>query len=147
MRVILLFIVVFSVTGSAQTDRETLRTRARQSIDTEMARDKAGDCLGANTTYDSNVCFASAAGAAEQSLKTFETAVHDLLNLADPQSAAEFSRVEDLWHPYLDAAATAAFDQFRSGTIGPSFQLQTRIRLIRSHLRELDAVYYSALHR
>ena len=146
MRAIVLFMVVFSVTGWAQTSRETLRAQAKQSFDAEIARDKAGDCPNATTTYDSNVCLGNAAAATDQSLKTFEIAVHDLLNLANPQSAAEFSRVEILWHAYLDGASTAAFEQFHGGTIAPSFQLQTRIRLVRSHLRELDAIYYSALH-
>jgi hypothetical protein len=145
-RPILLFTVVFAVAGSAQTTRDGLRAQAKQLLDSETAREKVGDCPAAKTTYDSNVCLAKAATAADRSLKTFETAVHDLLNLASPQSAAEFSRVEDLWHTYLAAAAMAAFHQFDGGTGGPSSQLETRIRLVRSHLRELDAIYYSTLH-
>jgi len=145
MRTILLFALGVVVLAQAPP-RDSLRAQAKQSFDAEIAREKSGDCSNATTTYDSNICYGKAAAAAEQSLKIFESSVHDLLNLTAPEAAVEFSRVEGLWHTYLDAAASAAFHQFQGGTGGASFELETRIRLVRSHLRELDTVYYSALH-
>jgi hypothetical protein len=93
--------------------RTTLRAQAEQAYNAEMARQKAGDCLNANNTYEFNVCYASAAGIADQNLKSYEAAIRDLLGLNSPdptpsQSVAGFDRMEQLWHSYLEAATAAA---------------------------------------
>lgn len=141
-----------------EAGRGALRAKAQQVYETEMARAKAGDCRKAGTTYDFNVCFGTAVDRAEQSLNIFESAIRDLLKLQDagPVSSAsgpagpvltpkqdveEFDHLEQLWHSYLDAAGKAAFHQFDGGTGGPSFELQTRLQLIRNHLTELDNLY------
>ncbi len=116
-----------------------------------MAREKAGDCQQAQTTYDFNVCFGGSATAADQSLKQYEDAIRGLLSLNDPalagqlpmqgpagpqlkpeQLAAEFDQVEKNWHAHLDTASTAAFHQFGGGSGGPSFEMQTHLQLVRS---------------
>ncbi len=140
--------------------RESLRAVAQQAFDAEMARQKAGDCPAANNTYEFNVCYGKAVGITDQNLKTFEGAIRDLLGLKYPdltgqppgpgpagpaltpeQSVAEFDHVEQLWHSYLDAATTAAFHQFGGGTGGPSFEMETHLRLVRGHMTQLNNLY------
>ncbi|HEX4807530.1 MAG TPA: hypothetical protein VH325_01290 [Bryobacteraceae bacterium] len=140
--------------------RDSLRAKAHQAFDAEMAQQKAGDCPNAENTYEFGICFGKAAGVADQNLKAYEEAIRDLLGLKYPnltgnspttgpagpvltpeESVAEFDRVEQLWHSYLDAAATAAFHQFGGGTGGPSFEMETHLRLVRSHMLELNEIY------
>ncbi len=140
--------------------REILRAQAKQAFDAEMAHQKAGDCPDAQNTYQFNVCYGKAAAATDQSLTTYEDAIRNLLDLRYPNltgqppmpgpagpnqtpedAVAEFDRMEDLWHSYLDTAATAAFHQFGGGTGGPSFSMETHLRLVRSHMLELNDLY------
>jgi len=147
------------------TEREHFRVQAKQAFDAEMARETAGDCPDAKNTYEFNTCYGKAVGITDQNLTTFEGAIRGLLGLKYPnltgqpptpepagpqltpeQSAAEFDHLEQLWHSYLDAASTAAFHQFSGGTGGPSFEMESHLRLVRIHMRELEAVYGMLLH-
>lgn len=151
-------------TGKVQEERATLRTQAKAAFGAEMAREKAGDCKGASTTYDFNVCYGKEIKISDQNLKIYEEAVRAILGLQYPkyprqltsgsagailtpeQNVAEFDHTEQLWHSYLDSACTAAFHQFDGGTGSPSFDMETHLRLIRSHMRELDIIYGEVLH-
>jgi hypothetical protein len=140
--------------------RRRFRADATQAFDSEMAREKAGDCPDAKTTYDFNVCFGEEVVATDKNLRNYEGGIRDLLRLRDSgvsgqslppgpagpqlsgeQQLAEFDRLEQVWHSYLDAASMAAFHQFGGGTGGPSFEIETHLRVVRSHMRELDSVY------
>jgi hypothetical protein len=137
--------------------RNRLRSQAKQLLDSEMAREKAGDCPDAVTTYESNACYSKAVTASDQSLKTYEGTIRALLALeptlegptrgpAGPvltpqEDVDEFDHMEQLWHGFLDAAATTAFHQFGGGTGGPSFGMETHLRLVRGHMQELNDIY------
>lgn len=140
--------------------RNTLRAQAKEAFDAEMARQKAGDCPNANTTSEFNTCFGKAVDITDQNLQTFERAIRDLLGLKYPsptdqppmpgpagpaltteQSVEEFDHMEQLWHSYLDAASTTAFHQFDGGTGGPSFEMETHLAIVRSHMTELNNLY------
>jgi hypothetical protein len=138
------------------SERDTLRAQAKQAFDAEMARQKAGDCPDAGTTYDANVCYGKAVGVTDQNLRTYEAAIRNLLGLkstgqtpvagpagpqSTPQEIADFDRMEALWHSYLDAAKGAAFHQFAGGTGGPSFAMVSYLQLVRSHMAELNGLY------
>jgi hypothetical protein len=146
--------------------RDALRAQAKQAFDAEVGRQKAGDCPDANNTYQINVCLGNAVGITDQNLKTYEGAVRELLGLKNPNfaamqsvpgpaankstpdaSVAEFDRVERLWHSYLDTAKAAAFHQFDGGTGGPSFEMQSHLLLVRSHMIELNTIYDGLLRR
>jgi len=128
------------VLGAA--DRDTLRAQANQAFDAEMARAKAGDCPDSKATYDFNVCFGDAVGVADQNLKAYVGSIRNLLALRNrDQDAAEFDRTEGLWHSYMNEATKAAFHQFSGGTGGPSFEMETHLRLVRSHMTELNNIY------
>jgi uncharacterized protein YecT (DUF1311 family) len=138
-----------------------MQAQGTQIFDAEMAREKAGDCPNASSTYDFNVCYGKQLDITEANLKSFETTIHDLLapapqaqgepatpspgpagpNLTDAQLTAEFESVERIWQQYRDTACTAAFHQFGGGTGGPGFGMQCRLQLARDHMRELRMIY------
>lgn len=150
--------------------RENLQGHAKQIFDAEMAREKAGDCPDAKTTYDFNICFSDEADATDKNLTAFEGIIRKLIlpepqlpaqadtepvqpvmgiggpALTPEQHAAEFDQVEQSWRKYRETACTAAFHQFDGGTGGPSFEGQCELKLVRDHMRELDLVYGSDLH-
>jgi hypothetical protein len=139
--------------------RERLIAQAKQVFAEEMGRERAGDCKGGSTTYDFNVCFDKAVAVADTSLKKYEEAIQGVLGLRYPdspsqpvtgvagveltpeQAAAEFVKLEQAWQVYLRAASAAARNQFDGGTGGPSFGLETHLRLVRNHMRELNQIY------
>lgn len=144
--------------NDVQARRDVLRAEAKQAYDAEMARQKAGDCLTAATTYDFNICFAKEVSLTDQNLKAYDGAIRDLLGLKYPgsqspppdaagnvltpeQEVAEFDHREHLWRSYMDAAARAAFHQFDGGTGAPSFEMETHLRLVRSHMAQLNDIY------
>lgn len=141
--------------------RQQLQAQGRQVFAEETAREKAGDCQNAETTYDFNVCFGRQLQLAEASLKSYQDIIRQLMTPppgetpAPLQSAsaptpgplqAEFDRVEQTWQPYRQTACTAAFHQFSGGSGGPSFEEECELKLTRDHLRELDMIYGAALH-
>ena len=146
--------------------RQSLQAQAKGVFNAEMAREKAGDCPDANTTYDFNICYDKQVAATEQNLRSFEDTIRALQApslrmpgeaasnmpgiagpvLAPQQSLEEFDRVEQGWRQYRETACKAAFHQFDGGTGGPSFQMECELRLTRGHMRELDMIYGSDLH-
>jgi len=145
---------------------QSLQAQAKEVFDAEMAREKAGDCPEAKTTYDFNICYGKQAAITEENLKSFEGIIRELMapqpqmpgqpvnemhGPAGPsptpeQVTEEFDRVEQDWRQYRETARTAAFHQFDGGTGGPSFQMECELRLTRGHMRELDMIYGSDLH-
>ncbi|MGI4829819.1 MAG: hypothetical protein ACRYFU_16735 [Janthinobacterium lividum] len=145
-----------------EAKRTQLRALAEDAFKAEMILEKKGDCTSAQTDYEFNVCFGRAVDVADQHMKTYEQALSQLLVLEPPgatlsntpsmpgpagpsrtpaQDLIEFQNIEELWHTYLKAAPEAAFHQFDGGTGGPSFELETHLRLVRDHLRELNDIY------
>jgi uncharacterized protein YecT (DUF1311 family) len=138
---------------------DALRTKAKAAFDNEMAREKAGDCPNAMSTYDINVCYSNAAWIADNNLKDFDDALRAILGLHEPkmpgqlplggtlagptpeQRVAEFDKVEAQWSAYADTACTAASNQYYGGTIAPYMHISCHIRLVRNHLRELNFIY------
>jgi hypothetical protein len=138
-----------------------LRTQTKQAFDAEMAREKAGDCPSANTTYDVNICLGKEVDTTNQNLNTYEQALRGFLGLHYPtmpdqppapsvrtpeQDVADFDHYEQLWHDYMDSACTAAFRHFDGGTGAPSADMGCHLLLIRSHLRDLDTIHDTMLY-
>jgi uncharacterized protein YecT (DUF1311 family) len=143
------------------THYRQLQAQGKQIFDAEMAREKAGDCPNASSTYDFNVCYGKQLDITEANLKSFEETIHDLLapapqmpgepatpsqgpagpSLTSAQLTAEFESVERVWRQYRDTACTAAYHQFGGGTGAPSFEMQCRLQLTRDHMRELRMIY------
>jgi uncharacterized protein YecT (DUF1311 family) len=144
--------------------RPDLQARAKQIFDAEMGREKAGECQGAKTTYDINVCLSKEVATTGQDLTNYEALIRELMAsapdmpgapasgpagaaLSSAESAAEFDRVEQAWRQYRDAACQAARDQMGGGTAAPSSEMRFEIELARSHMRELDSIYWLELHK
>jgi len=144
--------------------RHELQAHAKQVFDTEMAREKAGACTNATSTYDINGCFGKELETTDTNLKSYEGIIRDLIisvpgalegpaaaaapaagaagsSQAPAQSAAEFDHVNQAWEQYRDTACATAFHYFDGGTGGPSFEMQCRLTLDRNHMRELSLIY------
>src|SRR5690348_17350208 len=144
--------------------RPTLQEHAKHIFDAEMAREKAGDCPNAMTTYDINVCLEKEVGITDQNLKQYEAIIRELIAsapeepggpgggpagpaLTSAQSAAEFDNVEQAWYKYRNVACKAARDQMGGGSAAPSSEMHCDFDLDRSHMRELDSIYWLELHK
>jgi len=152
----------------ASADRQRLRAQAKKAFDAEMAREKAGDCPNARSTYETNNCLNNEFGITDENYKTYVEAVQALLSLKGPpppgqevhavqsgpagpeltpeQHTAEFDHLEAVWKPYSDAVCTATFHQYGGGTAGPPAEGECGLRMTRQHMRDLDQVYYGPLH-
>ena len=142
------------------TRHHQLQAQAKDIFDKETARAKAGDCPGASSNSEFIACFGKLSDAAEETLKSYEAIIHELLippprmpaapasghTLASTQLNAEFDTVENTWRQYRENACTAAYHQFEGGTGGPSFQVECEVHLTRNHMRELDMIYGNVLH-
>lgn len=146
-----------------RAERDRLRAAAKQAFDGEMAREKAGDCPAAQTTYDFNMCYSKQNAITGENYKAYTGAVRALLGLKYPlapgvkegplppgpagpqltpeENVTEFDKTESLWAAYKEAECTVAFHQFGGGTGGPSAEMECRLRLMRSHMRDLDSIY------
>lgn len=147
-----------------QAQRDVLRAQAQQAFNAEMARGKTTDCDESETTNEVDICYSKAVKITDQNLKTYEDAIHGILGLKYPgvpgqlsygpsgpiltpeEEAAEFDHSEQLWHTYLESATTSARHQFGGGTGAPGFEMETHLRLVRSHMKELDGIYGLILH-
>jgi uncharacterized protein YecT (DUF1311 family) len=147
-------------------NHRSLQAKAKQIYDTEMAREKAGDCPAAQSTREFEECYSKVFDTVSASLKDFESTLRALMlpppqfpgttatsepgpagpTLTSDQLSAESDQVEHLWHQYADAACTAAFHQFDGGTGGRPFEAECEIKLTRNHLREIDLIYGNDLH-
>jgi uncharacterized protein YecT (DUF1311 family) len=144
---------------------QELQAQAKDILAKEGSSEQAGDCTSSSTTLDFKECFSNLADSAEESLKSYESIIHELLaprpqppgvskpdhgpggpSLTSTQLIAELDSVEESWRQYREHACTAAFHQFDGGTGGPSFQAECELRLTRNHMRELDIIYGIQLH-
>lgn len=139
--------------------RLALQAEGQQVFNAEMAREAAGDCKAADSTYEFNLCYSQQESITSQNLSRFERVIRDLIlngqqdapaydstGIAGPSLTPqhlldELHRVETLWQQYSSTACTAAFHQFDGGTGGPSFEGQCNLALTRSHMRELNLIY------
>lgn len=143
-----------------------LQAQAKDIFAEETSHEKAPDCPAASSNSEFIACFSELAESAEETLKSYEEAIHGLL-IAPPQTRgapirptpgpgglalsttqfmAEFDSVESTWRQYREIACAAALHQFDGGTGGPGFQAECELRLTRNHVRELDMIYGNVLH-
>ena len=137
-----------------------LQVKAKQAFDSELAAETAGDCPDIVMTYELNECYSKVLTAARQNLAAYVRAIRDILNLEEPRfngelanpgpdgmpltrekELAELDLVERTWRPYVDAACAAHHHQYGGGSGGPGAELACRIRLTRSHMKDLGTVY------
>ena len=146
-----------------EANYRSLQTQAKQIYDAEMAREKAsekaGECPGANTTFDINVCLGELAETTDDALASFEQIIRGL-QAPEPkmpgevdstpstssgptsqQILAQFNQLEQSWEQYRKIACQAAYDQFYGGSGAGGNESQCRLDLTRDHIRELHIIY------
>jgi uncharacterized protein YecT (DUF1311 family) len=146
-----------------EANYRSLQAQAKQIYDAEMAREKAsekaGNCPGANTTFDINVCLGELAQTTDDSLTSFEQVIRGLQapepkmpgkvdSAPSPSSGptpqqilAQFNQLEQSWEQYRKIACEAAYDQFYGGSGAGGNESQCRLDLTRDHIRELHTIY------
>ncbi len=144
----------------AANNRTELQADAKAAFEIEMRREAAGDCQGAQTTFDANLCYYNQNQESERNLRKLETALRSLLlsagvpapmtgpggrMLSGNELASEFDRSEQSWRAYLQSAVDPGHHQLAGGTGGPAFSDKVRLLLVRNHMRELEAIYWLPL--
>jgi uncharacterized protein YecT (DUF1311 family) len=144
--------------------REALQKKAAKAFDAETDREKAGDCKNANTTRDIEICLGKETEITEANYSAFTGAIRELLSLTYPESSPqatsgptgtptdaedlvkEFDALQTAWEQYRKIGATAAYNQYKGGTIAPVSLAMMSQELVRSHMRELSSIYDGSLH-
>jgi hypothetical protein len=140
--------------------RNELRAAAQTALNAEMAREKAGDCPDAATTRAQEECLDAEMRKTEANYAAFAGAIRAMLGLSyattpgdkpvsgptgmpltPEQRVAEFDQLEAESKRYRDAAAKAAFDQYKGGTLAPVFSIEAAQKLLRLHLQEVAFLY------
>ena len=146
--------------GSPQdflTELGTLKGRGRGAFGNEMAREKAGDCTGAVSTYDMVSCLGKEIEKTTANYKTYVGALRSIEELDIPGGANDgkmrakalpvderirsFDRAEAAWQSYQKAQCTAAYDAYKGGTIAPVMEITCHLQLMRDRMRELESIY------
>src|ERR1035437_6952341 len=143
MRSTLFFLALFPVLAAAQTSPQqphpqkvlTPEQIASAAYTAEMAREKAGDCPNAKSTYAINMCLAHEDELTGANLKAFAAAIRAMLAPASPgepeepyigptgtaatpaTNTAAFDKAQAAWQAYATAECDAVDTYWRGGTI------------------------------
>ncbi|HEY4838484.1 MAG TPA: hypothetical protein VIH72_07760 [Candidatus Acidoferrales bacterium] len=151
--------------SSYMFQREALQKKAAKAFDAETAREKAGDCKDARTTRDIEICLEKESEITETNYSEFTGGIRELLSLGYPETAEpaaagptgtppttedlvkEFDALQSTWQQYRKIGTTAAYNQYKGGSIAPVSSAMMGQELVRSHMRELSSIYDGSLHR
>ena len=140
------------------------REEAKVAFDREMAREKAGDCKQADTTFAIVKCLGAENDTTSANYVAYAGALRSLLGLSgeDGESQSfglsgkpltskelvkDFEATEAAWQKYRTAQCSAAFNLFRGGSVATPQAGFCELMLVRSHMREVDYVYSYLLHQ
>lgn len=147
-----------------QLDR--LDAEAKAAFDREMVRDEAarknGDCPEGRYSRASEECLGQELFLTRANFEKFTAAIRAILALETPgdrhpvqgptgipltreERLKEFDSVEAAWNDYSKAQCSAAYDQWRGGTIAQVEGLYCVLTLMRSRMRELNFIYDAQL--
>lgn len=125
------------------TSLNQLRSQANAVFAREAAREKAGDCNRADTTLAMNTCLSKENETSSANWQALHAAIRGLL---DSHAQEAFDEAEAAWENYRRLQCAAAFELYQGGTIAPGTRLSCNLLLLRSHMRELKAVYSDKLN-
>jgi hypothetical protein len=129
--------------------------------DGEMAREKAGDCLGARSTVDLDECLGRELDITAANLKGYAESFRAIFRLEFPEqrapddfsyvrTAAEFLKdfddVEAKWDAYKTAMCHSAFELLPGGTAASSIAAYCELKVMRNHMRELGGILGQFFH-
>jgi uncharacterized protein YecT (DUF1311 family) len=141
-----------------------LQAQAKAAYESEMAREKAGDCPNADNTRAIVGCLADEIATTTANFKAFTGAIRSVLSLegADAKdtilgptgqtpSREEVLRAFDdaasAWDKYSKAQCDAIYGLYRGGTYTKVAGASCELLLLRSRMREMDRLYNDALRR
>ena len=143
--------------------RQELVARSDAAWDREMAREKAGDCVGANSTLEANVCLGREVEISSGNLKAYVDAFREIFLISFPEEwrfsgptgtpptgdefVKQFDRAESQWRDYKTTFCATVFSFNKGGTVAPSAAMLCELHLIRSHMRELVGTLGEGFHR
>jgi hypothetical protein len=125
----------------------------------EMAREKIEPCPEAHSGYELNICLTKEIEISQSNYKTYADSIRALLALKFPgqdsindngptgkplseeELLKEFDDIQSKWQQYQKAASNASFDYYKGGSIAPILAGQAELKIIRSHMHDLDAIY------
>ena len=142
-------------------ERKQLQERAKAAFDREMAREKAGDCRDAKYTRELNQCFGGEVETSTANYQAYSGALRAMLQQKNPFDSGstgefrgptgrvhtqqeiinEFDQAQLTWEKYRDAFCSGADGLYRGGTAVNIMVGACQLMVLRSHMRELAAVY------
>lgn len=135
---------------------DVLKKQGRAAFSDEMAREKAGDCPHAVSTYDMVTCLGREVEKTTANYRDFVGALRSVEHLKSPgvsyegpsgqplseeELVKEFDEAESAWQIYHKAQCTAAYGAHKSGTIAPVMEVTCHLQLMRDRMRELENIY------
>jgi uncharacterized protein YecT (DUF1311 family) len=145
-------------------DLDRLQSQAKAAYEREMAREKAGDCPNADNTRANVECLGNEISTTTANFKAFTGAIRSVLNLegvdakdtmlgptGQTPSREEVLRAFDdassAWDKYSKAQCDAIYGLYKGGTYTNVAGEGCQLMLLRSRMREMNALYDGPLRR
>ena len=126
------------------------RSAAHKVFAEEMARSNQPLCPNLVTSPEVAACLDSSLQRSETHLTAYRVALRSSIaarqKLLGARSLDHFRSTERMWDLYSASQLKASGDMAGGPELVGSAEQETRINLIRSHLRMLDQIYYTLLH-
>lgn len=150
----LLLTLVLAATVSPMSEPDPplapYRSAAHSAYTEEMVRADRPLCPDGVAPADFGACLDSSLKQAEQHLAAYRSALRSSIvarqKLLGSQSLAHFQAAERLWDLYSMSQLNASGDLADNEELAGAAEGESRIRLIRDHMRTLDRIYYILLH-
>jgi uncharacterized protein YecT (DUF1311 family) len=149
-------------------DLDRLQSQAKAAYEREMAREKAaekaGDCPNADNTRAIVECLGDEISTTTENFKAFTGAIRSILSLegADAKDTVfgptgqtpsrdevlrAFDDASSAWDKYSKAQCDAISGLYKGGTFANVAGEGCQLLLLRSRMREMDAIYDAPLRR
>ena len=136
--------------GRSDPSLAPFRSAAHKAFTEEMADADQPLCPNLVVMSDFSVCLDASLQQSEKYLAAYRTALRSSIaarkTLLGAQSLNHFQSTERMWDRYSASQIKASGDMSEAPQLVDSAEGETRIDLIRNHMRTLDRVYYTLLH-
>ena len=136
--------------GRSDPSLVPFRSAAHKAFTEEMARADQPLCPNLVALPEFSVCLNALLQQSENDLAAYRTALRSSIavrqKMLGAQSLNHFRFTERMWDLYSASQLKASGDMAEGPELVGSAEEETRIDLIRSHMRMLDHIYYTLLH-
>ena len=153
MKLLLLTIVLAPLLVAQNRSDPSLapfRNAAHKALAEELTDADKPLCPNLVALPEFSVCLNAALTKSEDHLTAYRAALRSSIavreKLLGAQSLQHFQSTERMWDLYSASQLKASEDMAEGPELAGSAEEQTRIDLIRSHMRMLDRIYYVLLH-